>query len=202
MQFSIITKRILAIIFVIFAYILLTSSIIDYRSQQKMTEAIISSTLRIGEARFSHQATVTETEKAKSNPEINNELASRLSGRLLIQTQTKGQLWYINPIDNKRYYLGKENEAFRFIQKVAVSTSSEQVLSYEFFDKKYPSSLGGYFLSGLSQDYCYIDPRFLNSHCFNNVEEAYKTIKERALGVSNDDLRSIEVGDPFKPAIN
>ena len=119
-----IAKRIIAIAFVVFSYILLTSSIIDYRSELKVTEAIVEGALRISEIKFGHQASITELERNKTTEPINEKLAERLSGKLLLQAQLRGQLWYVNPVDSKRYYLGKENEAFRFVQRVLISTST------------------------------------------------------------------------------
>lgn len=39
-------------------------------------------------------------------------LSERLSGKILLQVQSKGQAWYVNPTDQKRYSLGKPSEAF------------------------------------------------------------------------------------------
>jgi hypothetical protein len=197
-----IIKKTLAIAFVIISYMLLTSTIIDYRSEQKVAEAIINSAIQISDIKFGHQVSITEMEKEKTAEVINEKMAERLSGKLLLQTQLRGQLWYLNPVDQKRYYLGKENEAFRFIQRVVVSTSSEQMVEYEYFDKRFPKYLGGYFVTGNLEDICYIEPVTLNGNCFQTIDEAYDMIKEIALGVSNDDLRSIAVGDPFNPAKN
>jgi hypothetical protein len=197
---GVIIKRTLAIAFVVFAYILLTSSIIDYRSQTKVTEAIIDSAMRISEARFGHQTSITEMERSKTAAEIDLELSERLSGRFLLQTQLRGQLWYVNPADQHRYYLGKENEAFRFIQRLVISTSSEQMVEYEYFANNYPEYLAGHFLTSNLADICYVDPSDLGSSCFQTVEEAYKMIQAQALGISNEDLRSLAVGDPFAPA--
>jgi len=195
-----IIKRTLAIAFVIISYMLLTSTIIDYRSEQKVAEAIINSAIQISDIKFGHQTSITEMERGKTNDIINDKLAERLSGKLLLQTQLRGQLWYVNPADHKRYYLGKENEAFRFIQRIAISTSSEQMVDYEYFDQKYPKYLSGRFLTGNLEDVCYIDPIALTSACFQTIDQAYELIKTKALGVSNNDLRSLAVGDPFNPA--
>ncbi len=38
-------------------------------------------------------------------------LANRLKGRIVLQVESRGQAWYINPADNKRYYLGTPERA-------------------------------------------------------------------------------------------
>lgn len=44
-----------------------------------------------------------------SNPD--NKLINRLKGRIVLQVQSLGQAWYINPVDGKRYYLGTPQRA-------------------------------------------------------------------------------------------
>ncbi len=36
-------------------------------------------------------------------------LAARLAGRLLLQTETKGYIWYVNPQDYKRYFISQDS---------------------------------------------------------------------------------------------
>ncbi len=33
-------------------------------------------------------------------------------GKIFIQVEEKGEAWYINPEDNKRYFLGRPTDAF------------------------------------------------------------------------------------------
>ena len=43
---------------------------------------------------------------------INLAFTHRLSGRIVLQVQQHGEAWYINPTDNRRYYLGTPSDAF------------------------------------------------------------------------------------------
>ena len=36
---------------------------------------------------------------------IDAQLVNRLKGRILLQVESVGEAWYVNPIDGKRYYL-------------------------------------------------------------------------------------------------
>ncbi len=49
-----------------------------------------------------------------------NSLSIRLSGRILIQAESRGEAWYVNPSDNKRYYLGRPQDAFVLMQKLSL----------------------------------------------------------------------------------
>lgn len=43
-------------------------------------------------------------------------LASKLSGRILLQTQSHGEAWYVNPVNKKRYYLGRPADALNIMR--------------------------------------------------------------------------------------
>lgn len=47
-------------------------------------------------------------------------LAQKLSGRVLLQVQQKGEAWYINPADLKRYYLGGPADAFTILRQLGL----------------------------------------------------------------------------------
>ena len=40
-----------------------------------------------------------------SDIKIDTKLSSRLKGKILLQTESHGEAWYINPKDGKRYYM-------------------------------------------------------------------------------------------------
>lgn len=44
-------------------------------------------------------------------PSSDTKLINRLKGRIVLQVQSLGQAWYINPVDGKRYYLGTPQRA-------------------------------------------------------------------------------------------
>jgi len=55
-------------------------------------------------------------------------LAKKLAGRILLQVESRGEAWYINPDDNKKYYLGKPGNAFNLIKKLSLGISSRDLL--------------------------------------------------------------------------
>jgi len=70
-------------------------------------------------------------------------LASKLSGRILLQVESHGEAWYINPKNNKRYFLGKSGDAFRVMREQGVGVTNKNL-------KKIPLSLD--FLTGQDTD--------------------------------------------------
>jgi hypothetical protein len=49
---------------------------------------------------------------------INATLTKNLAGRILLQVQTNGEAWYVNPDNNKRYYLGRPAQAFEIMRNL------------------------------------------------------------------------------------
>jgi len=47
-----------------------------------------------------------------------------LRGRILLQVEGRGEAWYINPKDNKRYYLGRPTDAWRVMQKLSLGATN------------------------------------------------------------------------------
>ncbi len=45
-------------------------------------------------------------------------------GRILLQVEGKGEAWYINPKDNKRYFLGRPSDAFYIMRNVGMGISN------------------------------------------------------------------------------
>ncbi len=43
-------------------------------------------------------------------------LVARLKGRLLLQIESRGEVWYLNPVDNKRYFLADGRAAYNLMR--------------------------------------------------------------------------------------
>ncbi len=54
-------------------------------------------------------------------------LVRRLAGRILLQVQARGEAWYVNPVNGKRYYLRNGDEAYRIMQKLGLGIKNSEV---------------------------------------------------------------------------
>lgn len=52
------------------------------------------------------------------------DLLNRLRGYIVLQVEKHGEAWYINPINNKRYYLGKPSDAFNLMKRFGMGIST------------------------------------------------------------------------------
>lgn len=53
--------------------------------------------------------------------------ATALSGRILLQVEDKGQAWYVSPNDEKRYSLGKPDDAMALMRRLGIGISNEDL---------------------------------------------------------------------------
>lgn len=64
---------------------------------------------------------------SKGRLPINEKLSKKLAGKLLLDTQGNGELWYVNPSDNLRYYISNYNELFKVIKIVGKGISNDNL---------------------------------------------------------------------------
>ena len=51
-------------------------------------------------------------------------VSDRLIGRILLQVESKGEAWYVNPKDSKRYFLNRPADAFEVMKKLGIGISN------------------------------------------------------------------------------
>jgi len=54
-------------------------------------------------------------------------LVVRLKGRVLLQTESRGQAWYVNPADGKRYYLANGEMAYQVMRYLGLGMSNNDL---------------------------------------------------------------------------
>lgn len=54
-------------------------------------------------------------------------ITRRLSGRIVLQVEKNGEAWYINPVDLKKYYLGRPADAFAIMRELGLGISRKNL---------------------------------------------------------------------------
>lgn len=54
-------------------------------------------------------------------------IAQKLSGKILLQVESHGEAWYVNTIDQKRYYLNKPTNAFNLMKNLGIGITNENL---------------------------------------------------------------------------
>lgn len=55
---------------------------------------------------------------------ISQPLANRLAGRILLQIENHGEAWYVNPKDNRRYYLANGQAAYQIMRYLSLGATT------------------------------------------------------------------------------
>ncbi|MBD3247660.1 hypothetical protein GF382_00020 [Candidatus Falkowbacteria bacterium] len=119
-------------------------------------------------------------------------LEDRLAGRILIQAEANGEAWYLNPEDNKRYFLGRPIDMFNVMRAFGLGAKHEYIAGTEFF----PEHLSGKILldvEDLGRAY-YINPIDRRKYYLACPSHAFYVVKHLGLGISDSDLSYINAG--------
>ncbi len=116
-------------------------------------------------------------------------LAAQLSGRILLQVENHGEAWYVNPKDQKRYYLGKPEDAYTLMKQLSTGISEKEFSSWSkgapvwAKGKLYirPQSHGEAYYIDLNQRWNYL----------GRPLDAWLLFRAKGLGISNNDLTKI-----------
>jgi len=65
---------------------------------------------------------------------FNKNLANRLLGKILLQVEDRGQAWYLNPEDGKRYYMQDGDEAYRIMRHLSLGITNEDLSGVDVGD--------------------------------------------------------------------
>lgn len=119
-------------------------------------------------------------------------LANRLSGKILLEVESRGEAWYVNPNDFKRYYLGRPQDAFDLMKKLGSGVKHNIITGY----KIYPANLLGKILidtEDLGKAY-YINPTDKKAYYLGRPYDAFQIMKNFGLGITNKNLNKIPIG--------
>lgn len=126
----------------------------------------------------------------------NTAASTGLKGRILLQVEDKGQAWYVNPGDGKRYFLGRPADAFKLMRRFGLGISNADFATLESNPGAW-MRLAGRILIKVEDDgrAYYFDGVNRSLHYLGRPSDAFNVIRNLGLGISNQDLNKISAGD-------
>ncbi len=126
---------------------------------------------------------------------INTVLTNSLLGRILLQVESDGESWYLNPIDSSRYFMGRPLDAFNLMRRFALGVNNADM--QEFLESTAPRRLSGRIVMNVDDrgKAYYVNPLNLKLYYLGNPDNAFSIMKSFGLGISNLNLRQIKVGE-------
>jgi len=60
---------------------------------------------------------------------MDNTFAKKQAGKILLQVENNGEAWYVSPINNRRYFLGRPADALELMRKIGLGITNKDLRS-------------------------------------------------------------------------
>ena len=135
-------------------------------------------------------------------PNIRPVSGAGYSGKILLQVESYGRAWYVNPADGKRYYLKDGTAAYEIMRSLSLGISNKDLAliptkSGERRSQKLVNRLKGRILLQVESrgEAWYVHPVTGVRYYLRDGVAAYDLMRTFALGTSNNDLRAVPMND-------
>lgn len=139
------------------------------------------------------------SDEKKLSTKADTKLAAKLSGRLLLQVERAGLIWYVYPLNNKRYFISQES-ALDIFRRLALGISEANLNLIPTDSKAKGNTALGNRLKGrlllrteAGGQISYVDlSGYRHDITAANLMENFRSL---SLGISNANLRKLVVGE-------
>lgn len=118
-------------------------------------------------------------------------LSKKLSGKILLQVESHGEAWYVNPSDANRYYMADGSAAYDVMRNFGVGITNNNLTKFQNNKNLAKKQSGKIFLQVEDRGQAY----YINSdgtlHYLKNGDAAYEIMRSLGLGISNTNLSKI-----------
>ena len=119
---------------------------------------------------------------------------SPLAGRILLQVEKNGQAWYVDPVSNKRAFLGRPTDAFNAMRSFGLGVSNADLSKIRQSTVRRQKFSGRILLQVEAGGAAfYVNPSDLALYYLGRPADAFVVMRNLALGVNNNDLFKISV---------
>ncbi len=146
----------------------------------------------------------TPTAAPTPAPVMSGSLTTRMKGRILLQVQSHGEAWYVDPVSAARYYLKDGPTAYEALRKFGLG-----VTEADYATLQSPSSAAAKRLAGrivlrvqAHGEAYYVHPDTRELHYLKDGPAAYSVMRFLSLGITTADLETIPAKEIALPAVS
>ncbi|MDD4569509.1 MAG: thermonuclease family protein [Tepidanaerobacteraceae bacterium] len=125
-------------------------------------------------------------------------LSSKMRGKILLQVESHGEAWYVNPKDGKRYYMANGSEAYNIMRTLGVGITNSDLDKIKANKTNAKKQSGKILLQVQSHGEAYYIDSNGNVNYLKDGDAAYQIMRKLGLGVKTSDLNKIELSDKDK----
>lgn len=125
-------------------------------------------------------------------------LVDQLSGRILLQVESYGRAWYVDPVSRQRYYLQDGNAAYDLMKNMSLGITNADLAKIpankqQRGNSKLVNRLKGRILLAVEKngEAWYVNPVDGLRYYLENGQAAYELMRNFALGITNENLAKI-----------
>lgn len=126
-------------------------------------------------------------------------LGQKLSGKILLNVEKNGEAWYVYPVNNNRYYLGRPSDAFKVMRELGLGINEiefQKIAASNMTvdgDLALAKKLAGRIVLQVEKngEAWYIHPVKLKKYYLGRPSDAFKLMRELSLGITREDLAKI-----------
>lgn len=136
----------------------------------------------------------TATTTVPTNKKIDVNLTNRLKGQIVLQVESKGEAYYINPKDGKGYYMADGSAAYDIMRNLGIGITNkdlDKIKTDAYFRKKY---IGKIFLQVEAHGEAYYISANGRYNYLKDGAAAYEIMSSLGLGISTSNLEKIATG--------
>jgi len=124
-------------------------------------------------------------------------VTDRVKGYILLQVESFGEAWYVNPDNGTRYYMKDGETAYQMMREFGLGISNVDMAKLQSGDWTLTSRLKGKIVLQVEMhgEAYYIHPEDGSVHYLKNGDEAYRIMRELSLGITNNDLNKVPSKD-------
>ncbi|MFA5248167.1 MAG: S1C family serine protease [Patescibacteria group bacterium] len=137
----------------------------------------------------------------QTNTSVDVSLINKLKGKILLQTESHGEAWYVNPKDGKRYYMKDGAVAYQMMRNFGLGITDIDLakIPQEGEKNNNPTlveKMKGKILLQVQAhgEAWYVDPKTGYKYYMKDGGAAYSLMRFHSLGITNNDLNKIPEG--------
>ncbi len=161
----------------------------DEGSEQTNAEPMLTSEVSTG-AHESDDITSTHPEHEQQN------IRERVSGHILLEVERHGEAWYASPVDGQRYYMKDGPTAYNMMRSFGLGISEDDFAKLEAGNSELKKRVEGRIVLRVHEhgEAYYINPDDGSVTYLKDGDAAYSLMREKALGITDNDLGSLPLG--------